>query len=100
MARSSTPSPARRVASPPAPHRAARPAPGSASSPAARWALRALVGVVPIVLGAAWLRDAVARFGRLGFPMDDPYIHLVFARNLSAGAGWSFNPHQPVPGAT
>ncbi len=30
--------------------------------------------------------------GRLGFPLDDSWIHLQFARQLAAGAGLSYNP--------
>ena len=29
---------------------------------------------------------------RLGFPLDDSWIHQVFARNLATGHGFSFNP--------
>jgi len=35
-----------------------------------------------------------------GFPLDDSWIHQVFARNLAAGNGFSFNPGQPIAGAT
>ena len=38
--------------------------------------------------------------GRLGFPLDDSWIHLVFARNLAQGEGLSFNPGELVPGST
>ncbi len=38
--------------------------------------------------------------GRLGFPLDDSWIHMVFARNLAAGEGLSFNPGELVPGST
>lgn len=38
--------------------------------------------------------------GRLGFPLDDSWIHLQFARNLAAGNGLSFNPGELVPGST
>lgn len=38
--------------------------------------------------------------GRLGFPLDDSWIHLQFARNLFAGHGLSFNPEVLVPGST
>jgi len=31
---------------------------------------------------------------------DDTYIHLVYARNLAAGQGWSFNPGEPSYGST
>ncbi len=35
-----------------------------------------------------------------GFPLDDSWIHLVFARNIATGHGFSFNPDIPIAGAT
>jgi hypothetical protein len=35
-----------------------------------------------------------------GFPLDDSWIHLVFASNIANGHGFSFNPGHPVAGAT
>jgi len=38
--------------------------------------------------------------GAAGFPLDDSWIHLHFARNLAAGFGFSYNPGVPVAGST
>jgi hypothetical protein len=38
--------------------------------------------------------------GAIGFPLDDAWIHLQFARNLAEGTGFSFNPGVPVSGST
>jgi hypothetical protein len=38
--------------------------------------------------------------GVIGAPLDDAWIHFQFARNLSQGHGFSFNPGQPTPGST
>lgn len=50
------------------------------------------------ILGIALLPLALARVA--GFFTDDSYIHLVFARNLLAGRGFSFNAGEPVYGFT
>jgi hypothetical protein len=38
--------------------------------------------------------------GESGFPLDDSWIHLAFARNLAAGHGLSLNPGDLVTGST
>jgi hypothetical protein len=38
--------------------------------------------------------------GAAGFPLDDSWIHLHFARNLAEGAGFAYNPGVPVSGST
>jgi len=52
----------------------------------------------------ACLRYLFAEAGRLrggfGFPLDDSWIHLQFARNLALGSGLSYNPGELVTGST
>ena len=50
------------------------------------------------LLAAAAFLVALVRVS--GFFTDDSYIHLVFARNLSRGLGYCFNPGEPVYGFT
>lgn len=38
--------------------------------------------------------------GEFGFPLDDSYIHLQFARQLAAGDGLAFNPGELVTGSS
>jgi hypothetical protein len=38
--------------------------------------------------------------GAAGFPLDDSWIHLHFARNLAEGSGFAYNPGAPVAGST
>ncbi len=57
------------------------------------------------LLGAAVLSfflwvELVETGGRLGAPLDDSWIHLVFARNIAAGGGFSFNSGVPTAGST
>jgi len=51
----------------------------------------------PLALFAARERQIA---GASGFPLDDAWIHLQFARNLAEGAGFSFNPGASVAGST
>jgi hypothetical protein len=53
------------------------------------------------VAGAAAWGTAVERAATTaGFPLDDSWIHLQFARNLAEGQGFSFNPGVPSSGST
>jgi hypothetical protein len=44
--------------------------------------------------------EATLLSGGLGFPLDDSWIHLQFARNLAQGHGLSYNPGELVTGST
>jgi len=59
--------------------------------------LVALAALLPLLLLLLQERRIA---GAIGFPLDDSWIHLQFARNLIEGAGFSYNPGQPVAGST
>ncbi|HEV8616367.1 MAG TPA: hypothetical protein VGU22_12825 [Methylomirabilota bacterium] len=56
-----------------------------------------LAAVVPLAL---YVTRETRIAGAPGFPLDDSWIHLHFARNLATGAGFSYNPGVPVAGST
>jgi hypothetical protein len=60
-------------------------------------ALVVLAALAPLVLFL--IREGAVAHGA-GFPLDDSWIHLHFARNLAEGAGFSYNPGVPVAGST
>jgi hypothetical protein len=41
-----------------------------------------------------------AGMGRVGFPLDDAWIHQTYARNLGLRGEWAFIPGQPSAGST
>jgi hypothetical protein len=53
--------------------------------------------LVPLVLFLGAERRIA---GAAGFPLDDSWIHMQFARNLAEGAGFAYNPGVPVAGST
>src|SRR5436305_11032098 len=73
----------------------------SAESTPSRLPLRMLLLLAGLVACLRYLLAEIARLkGGLGFPVDDSWIHLQFARNLAAGAGLSYNPGELVTGST
>lgn len=77
--------------------RAAGVAGGEARPGRARWCL--LLGAAAACL--AFLAVELWRLdGGLGWPLDDSWIHLQFARNLAAGRGLSYNSGELVTGST
>ncbi len=69
-----------------------RPAPGAV------WISAALA----LALGIFLFREQriAGPVGLSGFPLDDPWIHFQFARNLAEGHGFAYNPDVPVAGST
>jgi len=55
----------------------------------------ALLACLGYLATEAWLLS-----GDLGFPLDDSWIHLQFARNLAEGHGLAYNPGELVTGST
>lgn len=53
-----------------------------------------------VVLGAAIYLVASALIYRVGFPLDDSWIHLTYARNLALRGEWAFQPGQLSAGST
>ena len=53
-----------------------------------------------LACGGYLLAEAVMLAGDLGFPLDDSWIHLQFARNLAGGEGLAYNPGDRVTGST
>ncbi len=61
----------------------------------------AILAVVCLLTSAYFLaqefREGVSQWG---FPLDDPWIHLVIARNLANGHGLVFNPGEAISCST
>ncbi len=56
-------------------------------------ALASLAGMLVYLL-------ASALYYRVGFPLDDSWIHLTYARNLAVFREWAFQPGKPSAGST
>ena len=69
--------------------------PESRVSPRAVWAL---AGIALLSVGLYLAFSGV--YYRLGFPLDDAWIHQTYARNLALRCEWSFLPGQPSGGST
>src|ERR1700759_4082728 len=66
-----------------------------------RFPVRALLLLAGLVACLRYFLAELARLkGGLGFPLDDSWIHLQFARNLARGLGLSYNPGHFVTGST
>jgi hypothetical protein len=62
---------------------------------------RAVLAALALALCGAYLAaELYVTDGRLGFPLDDSWIHLAFGRSLAAGDGLAINPGEPVAGST
>ncbi|MBN2465776.1 hypothetical protein JXD38_09190 [candidate division WOR-3 bacterium] len=64
------------------------------------WRRALLLAAVVTGLFVAYLSVELSRNREPGFPLDDSWIHLTFARNLSRGWGFAYNQGQPAAGST
>jgi hypothetical protein len=58
------------------------------------------MGALAAVSGACYLVAARLIAGEFGYPLDDGWIHQVFARNLLASGQMAYNPGEPASGTT
>lgn len=59
-----------------------------------------LILILAAFLAVALFLAASALHFRLGFPLDDSWIHQTYARNLAQRGEWSFIPGKPSGGST
>jgi arabinofuranosyltransferase len=76
------------------------PSRGEPLAAVARWRADGLVVAASLLPLALFIAREWQIAGASGFPLDDSWIHLHFARNLAAGAGFSYNPGTPIAGST
>ncbi|NWF65554.1 MAG: hypothetical protein HXY38_14755 [Chloroflexi bacterium] len=57
------------------------------------------LAIFTFLAGALYLLVSALVF-KIGFPLDDSWIHLTFARNLAILGEWSFRPGLPSAGST
>ena len=60
------------------------------------WLILALISIVSV--GGYLLVSGFVY--RIGFPVDDAWIHQTYARNLALRGEWAFNPGKPSGGST
>jgi hypothetical protein len=71
----------------------------SASGPELSVRESAVVAAAAFIGVAVYLAVAAQTY-RLGFPLDDSWIHATYARNLAVSAEWAFQLGQPSAGST
>ena len=59
----------------------------------------AILIVVVIIVSAIYLWSSQSKY-KVGFPLDDSWIHQTYARNLALNGEWAFRPGQPSAGST
>ncbi len=70
------------------------------AAPPIRWYIHVVIWAAVLLVFAGFLWTELRHNARPGFPLDDPWIHLTFARNLAQGWGFAYNQGEPVAGST
>jgi len=60
----------------------------------------AIVVLVSLGFSLIYVFSVYQTFGEPGLPLDDAWIHLVFARNTAHGDLFAYNPHKFIMGTT
>ncbi len=63
------------------------------------WRNRAILAAAVLFAAGVFLLYS-ARFYKIGFPLDDAWIHQTYAHNLAVLGEWSFIPGRPSAGST
>ncbi len=72
---------------------------GTTAEPS-RWRDLAAIIALFAALSLVYWAGVLGLVGRVGLPLDDPYIHLQFARNLYQHGQMAFHPGTPSTGTT
>lgn len=60
----------------------------------------AIIVLVALAFCFLYAGSVYKTFGEPGFPLDDSWIHFVFARNTANGDFFAYNPNKPILGTT
>ncbi|MDQ3019594.1 MAG: hypothetical protein M3R36_03345 [Bacteroidota bacterium] len=52
--------------------------------------LYVIIGIIPVITSFIYLRNAFSQNAVFSFPLDDPWIHLTFAKNLAQYFSFSY----------
>ena len=64
-----------------------------------RWPVWLILALITVISVGVYLLVSAFTY-RTGFPLDDAWIHQVYARNLALHGEWAFNPGKPSAGST
>ena len=59
-----------------------------------------IILLILAVISVAWYLFQSSKLYKIGFPLDDAWIHQTYARNLAERGEWAFIPGRPSAGST